>query len=78
MATYLNDKTLFDEIVTSMKKMEDYARQDPQRFEKLFNKRYEFWKENLISIFSNRQIILDKINANTASGKIKQKISLLP
>lgn len=78
MATYLNDKSLFDEIVTSMKKMEDYARQDPQRFEKLFNKRYEFWKENLISIFSNRQAIIDKINANIASGKIKQRISLLP
>ena len=78
MATYLNDKPLFDEIVVSMKKMEDYARQDSQRFEKLFHKRYEFWKEDLISIFSNRQIILDKINANTASGKIKQRISLLP
>jgi hypothetical protein len=78
MATYLNDKPLFDEIVTSMKKMEDYARQDPQWFEKVFNKRYEFWKEDLISIFSNRQIILDKINANIASGKIKQRISLLP
>jgi hypothetical protein len=78
MATYLNDKPLFDEIVTSMKKMEDYARQDPQWFEKVFNKRYEFWKEDLISIFSNRQVILDKINANIASGKIKQRISLLP
>ena len=78
MATYLNDKPLFDEIVVSMKKMEDYARQDSQRFEKLFHKRYEFWKEDLISIFSNRQIILDKINANIASGKIKQRISLLP
>ena len=78
MATYLNDKSLFDEIVTSMKKMEDYARQDPQWFEKVFNKRYEFWKEDLISVFSNRQTIIDKINANTASGKIKQRISLLP
>ena len=78
MATYLNDKPLFDEIVTSMKKMEDYARQDPQRFEKLFGQRYEFWKENLISVFSNRQAIIDKINANIASGKIKQRISLLP
>ena len=78
MATYLNDKSLFDEIVTSMKKMEDYARQDPQRFEQRFGQRYEFWKEDLISVFSNRQAIIDKINANIASRKIKQRINLLP
>ena len=58
--------------------MEDYARKNPQRFEQLFGKRYDFWKEDLVSVFSNRQIIIEKINANIANGKIKEKIELLP
>ena len=78
MATYLNDQSLFDDILASMKSMEDYARKNPQRFEQLFGKRYDFWKEDLVSVFSNRQIIIEKINANIANGKIKEKIELLP
>ncbi|MBE6326738.1 MAG: hypothetical protein E7077_06690 [Bacteroidales bacterium] len=78
MATYLNDQSLFDDILASMKSMEDYARKNPQSFEQLFGKRYDFWKEDLVSVFSNRQIIIEKINANIANGKIKEKIELLP
>ena len=78
MATYLNDKKLFDDTMSSssMETMEKYARTKPQWFEEMFGK-YDSWKENLISVFSNRQAIMDKINANITSGKIKQRLNLL-
>lgn len=78
MAAYLNDKKLFDDTMSSssMETMEEYARTKPQWFEEMFGK-YDSWKENLISVFSNRQTIIDKINANIASGKIKQRLNLL-
>lgn len=78
MAAYLNDKKLFDDTMSSssMETMEKYARTKPQWFEEMFGK-YDSWKENLIYVFSNRQAIMDKINANITSGKIKQRLNLL-
>ena len=79
MATYLNDIELFEETLSSssMKTMKEYARKNPQRFEEIYGK-FDSWKENCISVFSNRQAIMDIINANIASGKIKQRLNLLP
>jgi Skp family chaperone for outer membrane proteins len=36
------------------------------------------WKNNLTSVFSNRQAMLDKIEENIANGKIKAQVELLP
>ncbi len=79
MATYLNDIELFEETLSSssMKTMQEYASTKPQWFEEIYGK-FDSWKENCISVFSNRQAIMDIINANIASGKIKQRLNLLP
>lgn len=50
---------------------------DYQWFKNCFGE-YDKWKENLISVFSNRQAVLDKIEENIANSKIKERVELLP
>lgn len=83
IAVYLNDKTLFDKTVSEMDVK--YAKLTEgekgllrqQSFEYYFGK-YEDWKNNLISTFSKRQEILNKIEDNIANCKIKERLELLP
>lgn len=74
MATFLNDESLFKQTITDMG--ETYA-----NFKSIFEKYFgtlDDWKTSLISVFSNRQAVLDKIEENIANGKIKARVELLP
>ena len=75
MATYLNDKELLNKEVILMDEM--YNRITHDVFESIYGD-YDKWKENLISVFSNRQAVLDKIEENIANSKIKERVELLP
>ena len=74
MATFLNDESLFEQTVVDMESI--YA-SNRIFMEKHFAKS-EDWKNFLVSIFSNRQAMLDKIEENIANGKIKVQVELLP
>lgn len=74
MATFLNDESLFEQAITDME--EAYA-----NFKSIFEEYYgklDDCKNKLISVFSNRQAVLDKIEENIANGKIKAQVELLP
>ena len=74
MATFLNDESLFEQAITDME--ETYA-----NFKSIFEEyhgKLDDWKNKLISVFSNRQALLDKIDENISNGKIKAKVDLLP
>ena len=74
MATFLNDESLFEQAITDME--EAYA-----NFKSIFEEYYgklDDCKNKLISVFSNRQAMLDKIEENIANGKIKAQVELLP
>ena len=74
MATFLNDESLFEQAITDME--EAYA-----NFTSIFEEYYgklDDCKNKLISIFANRQAMLDKIEENIANGKIKAQVELLP
>ena len=74
MATFLNDESLFEQAITDME--EAYA-----NFTSIFEEYYgklDDCKNKLISVFSNRQAMLDKIEENIANGKIKAQVELLP
>lgn len=75
MATYLNDKELLNKEVILMDEM--YNRITHDVFESIYGD-YDKWKENLLSVFSNRQAVLDKIEENIANSKIKERVELLP
>lgn len=74
MATFLNDESLFEQAIVDMEIA--YAKYN-SFFEKYFGT-LDDWKNNLISVFSNRQAMLDKIEENIANGKIKAQVELLP
>lgn len=74
MATFLNDESLFEQAIVDMEMA--YAKYN-SIFEKYLGK-LDDWKNNLTSIFSNRQAMLDKIEENIANGKIKARVELLP
>lgn len=74
MATFLNDESLFEQAITDME--EAYA-----NFKSIFEEYYgklDDCKNKLISVFSNRQAVLEKIEENIANGKIKAQVELLP
>lgn len=74
MATFLNDESLFEQAIVDMEIA--YAKYN-SIFEKYLGK-LDDWKNNLTSVFSNRQAMLDKIEENIANGKIKAQVELLP
>lgn len=74
MATFLNDESLFEQAIVDMEMA--YAKYN-SIFEKYLGK-LDDWKNNLTSVFSNRQAMLDKIEENIATGKIKAQVELLP
>lgn len=74
MATFLNDESLFEQAITDME--EAYAN-FKSTFEEYYGK-LDDCKNKLISVFSNRQAVLDKIEENIANGKIKVQVELLP
>ena len=74
MATFLNDESLFEHAIVDMEIA--YAKYN-SFFEKYFGT-LDDWKTSLISVFSNRQAVLDKIEENIANGKIKAQVELLP
>ena len=74
MATFLNDESLFEQAIVDMEIA--YAKYN-SIFEEYLGK-LDDWKNNLISVFSNRQAMLDKIEENIANGKIKAQVELLP
>ena len=74
MATFLNDESLFEQTIVDMEIA--YAKYN-SIFEKYLGK-LDDWKNNLTSVFSNRQAMLDKIEENIANGKIKARVELLP
>lgn len=74
MATFLNDESLFEQAIVDMEIA--YAKYN-SIFEKYLGK-LDDWKNNLTSVFSNRQAMLDKIEENIANGKIKARVELLP
>lgn len=73
MATFLNDESLFEQAITDME--EAYAN-FKSTFEEYHGK-LDDCKNKLISVFSNRQAVLDKIEENIANGKIKARVDLL-
>lgn len=75
LATYLNDVELLKETVYSIDSLR--VDMDYQWFKNCFGE-YDKWKENLISVFSNRQAVLDKIEENIENSKIKERVELLP
>ena len=70
MATFLNDESLFEQTVANMESI--YA--DKRIFMEKHFAKSDDWKNFLVSIFSNRQAMLDKIEENIANGKIKKRI----
>ena len=74
MATFLNDESLFEQTVANMESI--YA--DKRIFMEEYFAKSDDWKNFLVSIFSNRQAMLDKIEENIANGKIKAQVELLP
>ena len=74
MATFLNDESLFEQAIVDMEIA--YAKYN-SIFEKYLGK-LDDWKNSLISVFANRQAMLDKIEENIANGKIKAQVELLP
>ena len=74
MATFLNDELLFEQTVANMESI--YA--DKRIFMEKHFAKSDDWKNFLVSVFSNRQAMLDKIEKNIANGKIKKRIELLP
>ena len=74
MATFLNDESLFEQAIVDMEIA--YAKYN-SIFEEYLGK-LDDWKNNLTSVFSNRQAMLDKIEENIANGKIKAQVELLP
>ena len=74
MATFLNDESLFEQAIVDMEIA--YAKYN-SIFEEYLGK-LDDWKNKLISVFSNRQAMLDKIEENIANGKIKARVELLP
>ena len=74
MATFLNDESLFEQTVANMESI--YA--DKRIFMEKHFAKSDDWKNFLVSIFSNRQAMLDKIEENIANGKIKAQVELLP
>jgi hypothetical protein len=74
MATFLNDESLFEQAIVDMEMA--YAKYN-SIFAKYLGK-LDDWKNNLTSVFSNRQAMLDKIEENIANGKIKAQVELLP
>lgn len=74
MATFLNDESLFEQTVANMESI--YA--DKRIFMEKHFAKSDDWKNFLVSVFSNRQAMLDKIEENIANGKIKAQVELLP
>ena len=74
MATFLNDETLFEQTVANRESI--YA--DKRIFMEKHFAKSDDCKNFLVSIFSNRQAMLDKIEENIANGKIKARVELLP
>ena len=65
---------LFEQTVVDMESI--YA--DKRIFMEKYFAKSDDWKNFLVSIFSNRQAMLDKIEENIANGKIKARVELLP
>ena len=75
MSTYLNDIVMFNQTISSLDNL--YAQMNSDWFKRNIGE-YDKWKENLVSVFSNRQAVLDKIEENIANSKIKERVELLP
>lgn len=75
MSTYLNDIVMFNQTIFSLDNL--YAQMNSDWFKRNIGE-YDKWKENLVSVFSNRQAVLDKIEENIANSKIKERVELLP
>lgn len=76
LAIYFDDNLLFEYAKSQMDEI--YAIVGQDSFEFCADCKYEEWKSSLISVFSDRQNFLKKINENRIACKIKEEIDLLP
>lgn len=77
LSTYLNDQELFDKAIRSLDESYIYIRSHLALLERYYEK-YEAWKTNFLSQFSDRDAILVKIESNISMSKIKSRSALLP
>lgn len=70
-------KSYFDKAIRSLDESYIYIRPHLDLLERYYGK-YEAWKTNLLSSFSNRDAILAKIESNISTSKIKSRSALLP
>lgn len=77
LSRYLNDQELFDKAIRSLDESYIYIRSHLDLLERYY-KKYEAWKTNFLSQFSDRDAILVKIESNISMSKIKSRGALLP